>query len=117
MPSTEARIIKCYFSRLVNSIVNPGQLADALYSAGLIDKSTRLDAALPSENTLDKASKLLSAVERNIAVSPGNFQQFLSVLKEQLTTEALLDQIEQQYQRERAKAPPTPPGNQELIIA
>lgn len=97
--STEGRIIQTFFSKLVDAIVNPVQLADALYSEGLIDRSTQLDAALPNRNTLDKASTLLSAVERIISVSPDKFESFLNILRQQLTTETLIDQMETEYRK------------------
>lgn len=99
MASKEASLVRLYYNELVQAIVNPIPVADALYSKGVIDKSTQLDAALSSKNAFDRASKLLSAVERVVGVDPEKFPVFLSVLKEQLTTESLIEEIQQELQR------------------
>ena len=90
-------LIKRYYAELVGAIVDPSQLANALYSKGLINQSSRMDAALQGKNSLERASKLLSDVERVIKASPKKFDIFLSVLKEQLTTDSLIEEIEHQY--------------------
>ncbi|XP_019850481.1 PREDICTED: uncharacterized protein LOC105312271 isoform X2 [Amphimedon queenslandica] len=99
-------LIKRHYAELVEAIVNPTQLANAFYSKGLINQSSRMDAALQGKNSLERASKLLSDVERVIKASPQKFEIFLSVLKEQLTTDTLIKEIERQYNGEMTSTPP-----------
>ena len=92
----EASLLREYYTKLVQAIVNPIiPVANALYSEGLIDKSTQLDAALTNTNPVERASKLLNAVERVVELDAEKFSKFLSILKEQQSTESLIEEIEE----------------------
>lgn len=99
-------LIRRYYVQLVEAIVDPTRLANVLYSKGLITESSRMDAGLSNPNPLQRASKLLSDVERVIKASPKKFEVFLSILKEELTTETLIQKIEQEYDGETTSTPP-----------
>lgn len=106
MPSKEASLLRKYFDKLVGAIVNPIPLADALYSREIIDKSTQLDAAIQSKNVRDRSSKLLSDIERFLESEPSKFETVLSIFKEYLTTETLLNEIEVKYYDMKGKPHP-----------
>lgn len=103
-------LIRRYYAQLVEAIVDPTRLANVLYSKGLITESSRMDAGLSNPNALQRASKLLSDVERVIKASPKKFEVFLSILKEELTTETLIQKIEQEYDSETTSTPPISTG-------
>ena len=105
-------LIKRYYAELVGAILDPTQLANALYSKELINQSSRMDAGLQGKNSLERASKLLSDVERVIKASPKKFEIFLSVLKDQLNTDSLIKEIECQYYGPgEVTSTPPPTGN------
>lgn len=106
MPSKEASLLRKYFDKLVGAIANPIPIADALYAHEIIDKSTQLDAAIQTRNVRDRSSKLLSDVERVLESEPGKFETVLSILRENLTTETLLDEIEGKYCEIKGKPHP-----------
>ena len=106
MPSKEASLLRKYFDKLVSAIANPIPLADALYSREIIDKSTQLDAAIQSKNVRDRSSKLLSDIERFLESEPDKFETVLSIFREHLTTETLLNEIEGKYYEIKGKPHP-----------
>ena len=72
---------KC-FSLLAIAISDPEWISLKLYSAGLIDQNKRMKASNKMHSVLERNQTLLSAVERQIIVSPASkFRDFLGILR------------------------------------
>ena len=78
----ELEVFKPYFSKLVESIPHPEQLAIQLYSQDMISKAVRDEAMhIKGSPAPYRASKLVAAVEDQIMVNPPVLHKFLSVVR------------------------------------
>ena len=78
----ELEVFKPYFSKLVESISHPEQLAIQLYSQDMISKAVRDEAMhIMGSPAPYRASKLVAAVEDQIMVNPPVLHKFLSVVR------------------------------------
>ena len=82
--TSQATVLRKYFSELVRAIQDPVLLAVDLFSAEIITQTlmNRVNCATTSTNT-DKTSWLLSAVSDHTSVCPEAFDTFLSVLRKE----------------------------------
>ena len=96
--SPELRVFKLYFSKLVNSI--PPSLATEFYSNDLISQEVH-KAVVDTTGLSDsqKVTKLLLAVEDQIAVNPSIFHKILSVLRADPPLVYLADALSDQYSK------------------
>ena len=69
-----------HLKELESAVMDPGGLAVQLYSRGLIDKTTRLRASLPSLTRLECSRELLEKLEDRIESNEAAFDELLSIL-------------------------------------
>lgn len=77
-PGHEAFLV--HLDSLRTAVTDPGGLATALYSQGLIDRLVYQRANLTTLTTLERSQELLSALDGKIATSKAAFDTFLSVM-------------------------------------
>lgn len=77
-PGHEAFLV--HLDTLRTAVTDPGGLATALYSQGLIDRLVYQRANLTTLTTLERSQELLSALDGKIAASKAAFDTFLSVI-------------------------------------
>ena len=86
-----------YSAELLTAIQDPGKLAWDLYAENVITAAVR-DAV---NNTMlergERTSRLLAAVDSQIAVDPGAFDVFLSMLTKQPSMSALCRRMQDAY--------------------
>lgn len=80
-PACEA--FRKHSADLLTAIQNPESLAWELYAKNIISREARDAAAYTMHGRGVKTSNLLAAVDSRIAVDPGIFDVFLSVLSKQ----------------------------------
>ena len=80
--STEYRIFRQHYDRLVHSIQEPLHMGIVLYSQGIITSEVRVYMSMATLTTLEKNNALLSAVEKEIHPDPQIFHKFVSALNE-----------------------------------
>ena len=77
-PGHEAFLV--HLDTLRTAVTDPGGLATALYSRGLIDRLAYQRANLTTLTTLERSQELLSALDGKIAASEAAFDTFLSLI-------------------------------------
>ena len=99
--SPELKVFKLYFSKLVESISHPEQLAVQLYSQDMISKAVRDEAMhIMGSPAPYRASKLVVAVENQIVVNPSVFlYKFLSVMREDPSLVFIADAMSDHYSK------------------
>ena len=116
--STEYRAFRNCFSVLADGITDPGRLAIQLYSKDLIGPDIRTEAQKQAIAEQVKIEMVLSAVEKQIGISPATkFRVFLDVLQNEPSLQHLAKRLEN-TQRELSgecalntpPAMPTPSG-------
>ena len=77
----------------MDTIQDPGGLADRLYSEGVIARNVKekVEACLIPR---DKTRALVSAVQQNVGADPGSFQTFIDVLKKDKSNAKLVSMLE-----------------------
>ena len=68
-----------HLSELELAVTDPGRLAVALYSIGLVDRVARQRASLGSVVSVERSRELLQTLESKIEQDEGNFGKFLSI--------------------------------------
>ena len=77
----------------MDTIQDPGALADSLYAKGVIARNVKEKVeACPIPR--DKTRALVSAVQQNVGVDPGSFQTFIDVLKKDKSNAKLVSMLE-----------------------
>lgn len=69
-----------HLDALKTAVTDPGGLATALYSRGLIDRLAFQRARLTSLAPLEQSQELLSALDGKIAASEAAFDEFLELI-------------------------------------
>ena len=93
--SVECRAFQKCFSVLADGISNPGWLAIQLYSKDLIGPDIRTEAQKPAIVEQVKIEMVLSAVEKQIGISPAStFKQFLDVLQNEPSLQHLAARLQ-----------------------
>ena len=84
----------------MESISHPEQLAFELYSQDMISKTVCSETLKITEHlTQCKKSKLVAAVEDQIAVNPSVFHKFLSMLREDPSLVYIADAMSDSYRK------------------
>ena len=103
MCSPELEVFKPYFSKLVESISHPEQLAIQLYSQDMISKAVRDEAMhIMGSPAPYRASKLVAAVEDQIMVNPPVLYKFLSVVRGDPSLVYIADTMSDHYRKYNA---------------
>ena len=100
--SAEYRAFRKCFADLAGAsgILDPGWLADQLFSKELIGSDIRREAHNPAIPERVKVERLLSAVEDQIVTSPAtNFRKFLDVLQSEPPLQDLATSLENTHQK------------------
>ena len=98
--SPELKVFKLYFSKLVESISHPEQLAVQLYSQDMISKAVRDEAMhIMGSPAPYRAAKLVAAVEDQIAVNPSVLNKFLSVVRGDPSLVYIADAMSDHYRK------------------
>ena len=100
--SPELRVFKLHFSKLVEAIPHPEQLAHELYSQDMISKGVHDEAVKLTARSAYRQSKLIAAVEDQIMVNPSILHQFLSVLRRDPSLVYLADAMSDHYRKCRS---------------
>ena len=88
-----------YSAELLTAIQDPNVLAWELYSKKIISKPERDSASYTMHETGSRTSKLLAAVEAQIAVDTRAFDLFLSILAEHQEMSDLCERMKGVYGR------------------
>ena len=98
--SPELRVYKLHFSKLVESISHPERLANELYSHDVISKGVRDEALhIMGPSGYYRSSKLIAAVEDQIAVKASIFHTFLSVVRGDSSLVYIADAMSDHYSK------------------
>ena len=84
---------------LFTAIQDPEVLAWELYAENIIPRATRDAASYMMHETGARTLKLLAAVESRIAVDPGTFDVFLSVLAKRSSMRDLCGSMKDAYRK------------------
>ena len=95
--SSELKVFKLYFSKLVESI-SPW-LANELYSNDLISRQLHKDLVGTTGSDSQKVCRLLLAVEDQIVVNPSVLHKFLSVMRGDPSLVHLADAMSDHYSK------------------
>ena len=96
--SPELRVYKLYFSKLVESISHPERLANELYSHDVISKGVRDEALhIMGPSVYYRSSKLIAAVEDQIAGKPSILHKFLSMVRRDSSLVYIADAMSDHY--------------------
>ena len=99
--SAECRAFRKCFSILADGILDPGRLAVELYTRGWIGADLRTEAQKPEISERVKIEKVLSAVERQLVVTPvTKFSEFLDILQQEPSLKHLAARLEKSYHAE-----------------
>ena len=99
--SAECRAFWKCFSILADGILDPGRLAVELYTRGWIGADLRTEAQKPEISERVKIEKVLSAVERQLVVTPvTKFSEFLDILQQEPSLKHLAARLEKSYHAE-----------------
>ena len=94
----EARVLRQHFAKLCQGIQNPLNLGIKLYSNGVITDAVL--TRIRDTSGIEKGLVLVEAVRNQVAVDPGKFEDFLSLLSEEPHLSSLADSMEQQMHSE-----------------
>jgi hypothetical protein len=86
-PGHEA--VRVHYCAFLRSITDPGRLAMALYSEGLINQLALRRANLVTLTVLERSQELLSVVEKKVATSEDAFHKLFKVISQDPTMEEL----------------------------
>ena len=97
MESSEKKIFQDFYHELLKGIVNPLNVAGAMFSAKLIDEIT-LQKITDYQLTQDRNNCLLRNLEPTIKNNPSSLLKFIEILKneEESTCGVLASQMETQ---------------------
>ena len=98
--SPELKVYKLHFSKLVESISHPERLANELYSHDVISKGVHNEALhIMGPSAYYRASKLVAAVEDQIAVNPSILHKFLLVVRRDASLVYIADAMSDHYSK------------------
>ena len=107
--SVECHAFQKCFSVIADGIIDPGRLAIQLYSREMIGSDLRTEAQKQGIEERVKIERLLSAVEKQIVVSPATkFREFLEVLRNEPSLEHLATRLEETHCELSQQCTPTP---------
>ena len=95
--STEHRIFREHYAKLVEYIQNPFDVAILLYSQGFIASEVRDYTSMATLTTLEKSNALLSAVEKQIHHDPQIFHEFVSALNEDPYLSPMVESMQSKF--------------------
>ncbi len=94
--SPKSAIFRENFDYLVNSVqMDLNRIARRAYAKGLIGGDTFDSVRNQTKNGSDRASELISAVQRRIEVSEETFDVFIAILREEPVVSGVADSLEQ----------------------
>ena len=98
--SLELKVFKLHFSKLLEAIPHPEQLAHELYSQDMISKGVHDEVVkITAQSAYRQSAKLMSAVEDQIMVKPSALDKFLSVLRRDPSLVYLADAMSDHYRK------------------
>ena len=84
------------------SITDPGRLAIALYSEGLINRLASMRAKLVTLTELERSQELLSVVWQKVAINEDAFHKLFKVISQDPTMEGLCSLLKKTVGKECA---------------
>ena len=97
MTSTASEAFRKCYADLIRGIQDPEILALELYSTDVISKTVMKETHSVWLPRMERTTRLLSAVEHQIAVNPTKFQKFLLALRMDPVLEYMADKLETIY--------------------
>ena len=92
--TTEYRILREHYDRLVTAISDPLLLATRLFTRSIIDDTLLQCVNVPALPPFHKTNTLLTAVLGKIRIDPSTFSTFLSALNEDPSMQSLAESMQ-----------------------
>ena len=95
--SEESEAFRKCSADLIKEIEDPELLAWELYSSNVISKKQVDEVSMAGQSTVQRKTRLLSAVGDQIAPNPAKFQNLLKVLSEQPSLKDIVKKLKETY--------------------
>ena len=95
--SEESEAFRKCSADLIKEIEDPELLAWELHSSNVISKKQVDEVGMVDLSPVQRKTRLLSAVEDQIAANPAKFQNLLKVLSEQPSLKDIVDKLKEMY--------------------